>query len=96
MHMRRVVLPQPLGPSRAYTVPALTSRLRLSRTWKRAMTRLTRMTTMKMILMTLQITILLALVNLEIVVASHCSFNNESWSFEKRSRHLFFLRSSLE
>ena len=60
MHMRRVVLPQPLGPSRAYTVPALTSRLRLSRTWKRAMTRLTRMT-MKMIMMTLQIMILLAL-----------------------------------
>ena len=43
MHIRRVVFPQPLGPSNAYTVPALTSRLRLSKTWKVMITTLIRM-----------------------------------------------------
>ena len=42
MHIRRVVFPQPLGPSKAYTVPGLTSRLRLSKTWKVMITTLIR------------------------------------------------------
>ena len=96
MHMRRVVLPQPLGPSRAYTVPALTSRLRLFKTWKRAKKRLTRMTIKNDNDDAANNDTIGSLVNLEIVVASHCSFDNQSWCFEKRSRHLFFLRSSLE
>ena len=96
MHIRRVVFPQPLGPSNAYTVPALTSRLRLSKTCKVMITTLIRIMLVLLLLM-----ILLGwwlwwynLAHLEIVVPSHCSLNNESWRFEKRSRHFFFLRSS--